>query len=259
MSSTASAASFRRAVLPPILALLLPGFHQRRRGQTELGWLCAGTYASALVVGLFSWGTTCGALLVLVAFTVHVLGLGDALRARSFPPFSPTATFASAFTTLSLAYTPLLAIAYALAWPVPQTNPEPQAPSYLANRWAYRHQEPRRGDWICYDGPQGPGRHIGIVRAQQGQRLDLRSDAFWLNDRFLAHSLPGMIAPAPSSAAPLVPAGRLLIQDLDSHPASGSTTTAIFRQVELRQVRGQVWARHWPLRERAWLGSSTGS
>lgn len=259
-SATDAGLDFARPfTLPMGLRLLVPGYPQLFWGRPELGTFLLGTYASSLTVGLFTWGTRCGWLLLGSAFLVHVVSLAAALHQRSFPPFAPRLTFASATSVLGLAYSPLLAVALAMAWPVPGNPASPEG--YLANRWAYRRLEPATGHWVCYLGSPGEGGlQVGLLRACAGQRIDYRDGSWWLGGQFLAHSIEGLdtppAVPTASLSSQLVPPGHELVEPATSSFSSHRQYPAgALVQVPTRQIQGRVWARHWPFWNRQWLGS----
>ena len=260
MARVATVADSDPFSLPLGLRLLVPGYPQLSWGRPELGTFLLGTYASSLTVGLFTWGTRCGWLLLGSAFLVHVTSLAAALRQRSFPPFAPRLTFASATSVLGLAYSPFLAVALAMAWPVPGHPAAPEG--YLANRWAYRHLEPAAGHWVCYQNVPGTSTslQVGQLRATAGQRIDYHDGSWWLGGQFLAHSIQGLDPPPTADPARVsskrVPPGHELVEPDTSHHHQYQAGSLL--QVQTRQIQGRVWARHWPFWNRQWLGSLPG-
>src|SRR5262249_40008014 len=82
--------SVRRAPAPLVrggLWVLVPGGAQWWWGQRERASVFFGTFSAALVVGLFTWGTSASAAILLFAFAAHVASAADAIRQGAFPGF----------------------------------------------------------------------------------------------------------------------------------------------------------------------------
>ena len=59
----------------------IPGLAAWRRGDRERGMVLFGSFASALSMAIFAWGTTLGVLMILVVFAAHVAALVDLIAA----------------------------------------------------------------------------------------------------------------------------------------------------------------------------------
>ncbi len=73
----------------PGLAMLVPGAPQWLWRQRERAILLGGSYAAALGVGAFAWGTAVGAALLAFAYAVHVASAADAIGAVGLPGLRP--------------------------------------------------------------------------------------------------------------------------------------------------------------------------
>ena len=69
------------------LGMLVPGLLQHRWGQQQRGWVFFGSFLSALMVALWTWGTVPGSGFLMLAFLTHVASVTDVLRQGSFPVF----------------------------------------------------------------------------------------------------------------------------------------------------------------------------
>src|SRR5262249_17491556 len=69
------------------LKVLVPGYPQwswRQRGRASV---LLGSYAAALGVGLFCWGTPTGFVVLAFAYGTHVVSVTDVIRQQAFPGF----------------------------------------------------------------------------------------------------------------------------------------------------------------------------
>src|SRR5262249_27631362 len=117
--------------------LLIPGWPQWSWGQRDRALVFFGWFATALGVGLFTWGTPWSVLSLAFAYVAHVASATDAIRQGAFPGFGRWVPTVSATTGLGLGcYLPALALGSVLAWPAPRA--EAPRERYLVNRWAYQ-------------------------------------------------------------------------------------------------------------------------
>src|SRR5262245_13218377 len=65
---------------PAGLGILIPGYAQWRWNQRERALVLFGSFAAALVVGAFAWGTATGAAVLAFAFAAHVVSVVDVFR-----------------------------------------------------------------------------------------------------------------------------------------------------------------------------------
>src|SRR5690349_21056919 len=69
------------------LKVLIPGYAQWSWRQRERGAVLFGSFATALVVAAFAWGTWVGLVVLAFAFGTHVVSVVDVVRQGSFPGF----------------------------------------------------------------------------------------------------------------------------------------------------------------------------
>src|SRR5438477_4641868 len=69
------------------LRILFPGAAQWSWRQRERAAVFFGSFATALVVGLFTWGTKTSVAILVFAFGMHVASAADAIRQGAFPGF----------------------------------------------------------------------------------------------------------------------------------------------------------------------------
>ncbi len=84
------------------LGMLVPGLLQHRWGQRHRGWVFFGSFVSALMVALWTWGTVPGSGFLMLAYLTHVASVTDVLGQVSFPVFP--AKRALLFVAVSLAF-----------------------------------------------------------------------------------------------------------------------------------------------------------
>lgn len=232
------------------LRVLVPGYPQWRRGDRERALVLGGTFASALAVGLFAWGTPTGLTLLAVAFFCHVGSATDAIRAGAFPGFARGVPMLSTSIGLGLGcYGPLLALAAALAWPggIGQGS---SSERYLVNRWAYQTTKPRAGDWVYFRSPRGRGFGIARVVAGPGQMVEWNQDQIRVGGLALGW-LPRAAGRAPRDLALTVPTGQLLVAPpRESRDEVSSCGLLLLPEAS---VIGQAWAQIVPIWSRRLL------
>jgi hypothetical protein len=155
---------------PTGLRILVPGLSQWSWRQRGRAWVFLGSYLSALVVGLFAWGTPAGPAMLAVAFVAHVASAADVVRQGAFPGFGRWVPVVSASTGLGLGYAPLLGSLWMVAWPGERAGQTGEG--YLVNLWAYRRALPEPGHWVWYELPDRAERRLGRVLARSGQEVE---------------------------------------------------------------------------------------
>lgn len=231
------------------LGALIPGYPQWRWRQRERALALSGTFASALAVGLFAWGTPLGLASLGLAFASHVASAVDAIRQAAFPGFARGVPALSASFGLGLGcYAPALALAAVVAWPGPRHGAPGE--SYLVDRLAYREVSPAPGEWVHHRRPDGSGFDLARVVAGPGERVEWSDGRLRVGDRELGW-LPEARAGSPLELAIEVPPGHLLVA-----PARGSRRTGASSGLMLlpeRCVNGRAWAQLYPLWSRRFL------
>jgi hypothetical protein len=235
---------------PAGLRVLIPGYPQWCWRQSERAAVLFGTFASALGVGLFGWGTATGWAMLALAFAAHAASAADVIRQGAFPGFGRWVPTVTATAGLGLGcYVPALAMGAVLAWPsVRRDAPQEQ---YLVNRWAYRNgSEPQAGDWVWYARPRGLGFGIGRLVAGPGAAVEWSGARLAVGGQPLGW-LPRTAGQAPEDLVLTVPDGCLLVAPLD--PAPGEATSCGLVLVDRDHVVGRAWAKLYPVWSRRLL------
>ncbi len=229
--------------------IAVPGYPQWIWRQRERALVFSVTFVAALLVGLFAWGTRTGLAMLGLAFLVHVASVTDVIRQATFPGFARgVPTLSTSFGLGLSCYLPILLVASVVAWPGERRGAPGEG--YLINRWAYRTEEPRVGDWVYYRSPRGRGYGLARVVAGPGQGVE------WFDDRlrvggFELDWLPTATAQAPLDLALTVPQGQLLVAPLGSsareHPSFGLLL------LPRENVIGRAWAQSYPVWSRRLL------
>src|SRR5262245_14529831 len=69
------------------LRILVPGYAQWSWRQRERAAVLFGSFAMALIVATFCWGTRTGLAILAFAFGTHVVSVVDVVRQSAFPGF----------------------------------------------------------------------------------------------------------------------------------------------------------------------------
>lgn len=238
-----------RAKSPAGLRILVPGYAQWTWRQRERGAVLLGSFAAALGMAIFGWGTATGLAVLAFAFGTHVVSVVDVIRQSAFPGFGRWAPVASAGGGLALGvYAPALVVATFVAWPVAQGGVQPWG--CLVNCWAYRNSSPGQGDWVWLrSSPWGEPR-VGRVVAKAGQ------EAHWSENQLRVDGQRRWVgSPFPPGRTPddlvfRVPDGHVLV-----NPEPRATPSRLVILPE-EQIAGRAWARSYPVRDRRLLRSS---
>ena len=234
---------------PAGLRILIPGYPQLLWGQTERAAALGGTFAAAIFVALFAWGSRMGLAMLALAFLSHVTSAADAIRQGAFPGFGRWVPTVAASMSLGLGcYAPALAVVSVLAWTEGPAGAEHER--YAINLWAFRSSEPRSGDWVWYRSADGGGFGLGRVVAGPGKSVE------WFAEGLTVDGLPLDWRPtapqgAPSDLALIVPQGQVLVSTASANPARA--TSSGIRLVSLDGVVGRPWARLYPVWTRRFL------
>jgi hypothetical protein len=209
-----------------------------------------GSFVTALLVAILTWGTAVGLGILAFAFATHVLSAVDAIRQYAFPSFGrvvPAVTASAGLGTLF--YAPALAMASIYAWPI-AVDDRPRD-GFLVNRWSYQQSPPKSGETVWIGSKRGPSSRVARVVAGSGQRVEWAEDQLRVDDELVETRIFGD-SEAPSELKLTIPEGHLLVVDL---PASrrDAGPTGRWEIVELKSVRGRAWARSYPIWERSLL------
>lgn len=233
---------------PAGLRILLPGYPQFLWRQTERAAALAGTYAAAMGVGMFAWGSRTGLVMLALAFLTHVASASDALRQAAFPGFGKMVPTVSATFGLGLGcYAPAFLLASLMAWPQGPSGSEQER--YAINLWAFRASEPRPGDWVWHR-MAGGGYGLGRVVAGPGQAVEWSAAGLTIDGRALDWS-PSAPDGVPLDLAMTVPEGQVLIAPRAF--TADAISSCGLRLVARDGVVGRPWARLYPIWNRGLL------
>jgi hypothetical protein len=178
--------------------------------------------------------------------TVHATATADALRQWTFPQLgrSPAVT-AAVVLSLTLHF-PILAIASLAAWPGWQVG---ASEGYLIDCWAYRRDDPHRGESVWFRPGSGGPSGVGRVVAGPGQEVEWANGVLRIDGRPDQPSGPARVGRGPSVMQYRVPAGHFLVRldhpdSAPRHPVEGLALVAG------EEIVGRAWARYYPVRER---------
>ncbi len=118
---------------------------------------------------------------------------------------------------------------------------------FLADRFTYRFiRQPQRGDIVIFDEPGGNRTLVKRVIATEGQRVDVRDGAVYVDGKRLiepyTHGLP---SDAGTVAVPvIVPKGCVWVM---GDNRTNSTDSRWFGPIPVSTIRGHAFALYWPL------------
>lgn len=235
--------------------ILIPGWPQWTWGLRERATVLAGSYAAAMAVGVFAWGTPLGLAVLAFGFAAHAASAVDAIRREAFPRAGRWVPTASAVAGLALCYLPALVAGLLLAWPArPLAGP---AAGYAINTWAYlRGQSPRPGDYVWVDGRRAGRPQVARVLAGPGQEVGLKEDRLKV-DGVAAPLPPGLRgAGLPDELEFTVPPDHVLVSAGEDPPdrleADEAESPAVVL-VPTEHVVGRAWAQLYPVWNRRLL------
>jgi hypothetical protein len=224
------------------LRVLVPGAAQWSWRQRERAAVFFGSFATALLVGLFTWGTKTSAAILVFAFGMHVASAADAIRQGAFPGFGRWVPTVSASVGLGLGcYAPALALASVLAWP--GLGAGDLREGFLINRWAYGSSEPSLGHWIWFEPSDGRGYGVAEVVAGPGQGVDWADGSLTVDGRESPWK-PARSTWPPNRLSFTVPDGHVLIGAM---PGSGQSVSCGFVLLPRERIAGRAWARMYPV------------
>jgi signal peptidase I len=118
---------------------------------------------------------------------------------------------------------------------------------FLADRFTYRFvRQPTRGDIVIFDEPEGKRTFVKRVIATEGQQVDIRDGAVYVDGRRIAEPyVHGANTETGSIEMPFtVPKGYVWLM---GDNRTNSTDSRWFGPVPLSTVRGHAFALYWPL------------
>lgn len=229
--------------------ILVPGAAQWAWRQPERAWVLFGSFATALGVAAWSWGTWTSVLVLAFAFATHVVSAVDVVRQSAFPGFGRWMPVASISGGLAVGlYAP--ALAAAALWASPVSSAGAPGDGYLVNRGAYHTHAPERGDWIWHRPHPWSDFRIGRVVAESGDEIEWSRQGLRVNGERLGAGLPFRSSEPPDEMAYTVPDGHVLVLPDANAPGRSSRRLVL---VSREQIKGRAWARLYPVWERRLL------
>jgi hypothetical protein len=242
----------RRPFESPLgLKMIVPGWAQFSWGQHQRGWALVGSFAVALVVGLWTWGTWLGWGFFAFAFITQVTSATDVLRQGSFPIYPSRTALLFVSGALALAfYMPVVCLLSVIARP--GFEPDGTGRGFLVNCWAYHGGvEPREGQWIWMTLPPRGEQRAGRVVAVSGQEVEWNGRRWQVDgqERPL-HSAPHLSA-WPQTCRFKVPSNQILVEpELDGAFAPELGPLVL---VSPDRIIGRAWAHFYPVWDRRLL------
>lgn len=226
--------------------ILIPGAAQWAWRQPERAWVFFGSFAAALSVAAWCWGTWASALVLVFAFATHVVSAVDVVRQSAFPGFGRWMPVASISGGLAVGvYAPALSVVALSAWPVSSAS----APTdgYLVNRLTYQARSPERGDWVWHRPQPWSDFRVGRVVGEPGDEIEWSRQGLRVNGERLDEGLPFRSSAPPDEMAYTVPDGHVLVLPDANAPGASSRRLVL---VGRDQVKGRAWARLYPVWQR---------
>ncbi|MDB5352792.1 MAG: hypothetical protein JWN86_4039 [Planctomycetota bacterium] len=229
---------------PAGFRILIPGYPQWLWRQRERSAALAGTYAAAMAVGLFAWGSRIGLAMIVLAFLAHVSSAADVIRQGAFPGFGRWVPSISASFGLGLGcYAPALALASVLAWPERPIGADHER--YAINRWAFLRADPEPGDWVFYHTSDGGGFGLGRLVARAGHSVEWSPNSLQVDGQVLALT-PSAPDGEPLELSMTIPDDQILVAPMADRTA-GATSSSGLILVPRSGVIGRPWARLYPV------------
>lgn len=229
------------------LTVLVPGFLQRRWGQPQRGWTFFGSFASALLVALWTWGTSQSWGFLALAFVTHLASITDVLRQSSFPVYpARRAAVLIAGALLLVFYAPAVFGLSLVAWP--GFEPANTGVGFLVNRYAYRGAEPRQGEWIwMHPSVAGEPRAAQVV-ATSGQEVEWNGQSWKIDGLARPLHSPDRLTAWPQACRFKVPPNQVLVEPRDDGLSAVPIGPVVL--VSPDRIIGRAWAQFYPVWDR---------
>ena len=241
----------RRRVGSPVgLRTLVPGLPQHLSGQRQRGWVFFGSFASALTIAFWTWGTPQGLGFLALAFLTHVGSVTDVLRQWSFPVYP--AKRALVLVTLSLGlilYLPVVTVLSVLAWP--GFEPAAAGIGFLVDRHAYRAQGPSQGQWVWVHPSASQEPRAARVVAISGEEVEWTGRNWMVDGKNCDLVSPSRFKSWPQPCRFKIPPNQILVEPRDD----GNSDVAIGPVVLIppERIIGRAWAQFYPVWDRRLL------
>ena len=203
----------RRPYESPVgLMMMVPGWPQFAWGQRQRAWVLVGSFAVAMIVGLWTWGTWLGWGFFAFAFITQVTSVTDVLRQGSFPIY-PSRT-APDFR-IQHPGTVVLSSHYL-------RSPRDRQARFRAGwcwEWlpcqllglSWRCVRPHEGQWIWMELPPPLGEQwAGRVVAVSGQEVEWNGAVVALMDSIVCCTPPRVLSAWPQPCRFKVPSNQIL-------------------------------------------------
>jgi hypothetical protein len=229
--------------------MMVPGWPQYSWGQCQRGWVLVGSFAVALFVGLWTWGTWLGWGFFAFAFVTQVTSVTDVLRQGSFPMHpSRTAMFFVSSSLAVLFYIPTLFVLSVIARP--GFEADGAGSGFLVNCWAYHGDaRPREGQWIWMEFPPLGEQRAGRVVAVSGQQVECSHGKWRIDGHDHPLHAPLRIAGFPQTCHFEVPSDQVLVEP-DDEGQSPESPGGPLVLVPPDRIIGRAWAHFYPVWDR---------
>jgi hypothetical protein len=224
--------------------LLVPGLLQHRWGQRQRGWVYFGSFASALIVALWSWGTLQGIVFLMLAYLTHIASVTDVLRQVSFPVFpAKRALLLVAFSLGFVIYLPVVTTLSVLAWP--GFEPDGTGICFLVDRYAYRANGPREGQWVWLNRSALESPSAAQVVAIPGDEVEWNGRNWIVDGKSLTLQSPGRFKSWPQACRFKVPPNQVLVEPRDEGDSPARVGPCVL--VSAERIVGRAWAQFYPV------------
>jgi Signal peptidase, peptidase S26 len=239
----------RRPYESPVgLKMVIPGWPQFSWGQHQRGWVLVGSFAVALAVGLWTWGTWWGWGFFAFAFITQVTSATDVLRQGSFPIYSSRSALFFVSSALAIAfYFPTIVVLSEIARP--GFEADGTGSGFLVNCWAYHgDSKPHEGQWIWMKLPPLGQQWAGRVIAVSGQEVEWTGRQ-WSVDGHQCNVHPALRPGArPQVCRFKVPSDQVLVEPDDEGASTPSLGPLVL--VPPDGIIGRAWAHFYPVWDR---------
>jgi hypothetical protein len=232
------------------LGLVFPGLLQHRWGQRQRGWVFFGSFASTLMVALWTWGTAQGSAFLSLAYLTQVASVTDVLRQVSFPIFpGKRALLLVAFALGFVFYLPVVTTLSVLAWP--GFEPADRSIGFLVNRYAYRVKEPKQGQWVWLNPSTSESPGAAHVVAISGDEVEWTGRNWIVDGKSQFLQSPGRFKSWPQACRFKIPPNQVLVEPRDEGDSPSRLGPCVL--VPADRIVGRAWAQFYPVWDRRLL------